>query len=354
MNKRIKILIIACSVFAVLYLIFAALPLSKELEFTPQWTIHIENTPSSVTDEDFNEAISFKLGQNLGYFTEDGRILKNISFPYKAAVSSNHYATYLTNSQSIKLYEPKGTETGTIQQKGFPYIQDDNIYVFLPGGSSFSKCDDSGEVKWTYEAYAPVTAFSTTDKECAAGLADGSVIVLDENGKKSYEFIPGGSRYPVILGTALSPSGNFIATLSGRDRQRFCLAHNDKGHVKVLYHDYLSTETTQQVLIKFSRNEKFVFYDYEGGVAVVDTQNLHCSHIPLDGHILAIKEVEESDVFFILSKKGGTYTVSAIEPFDNWAGSFSFKADNAFIQVKGQYLFVGKDTDISKIKVIHN
>ena len=53
----------------------------------------------------------------------------------------------------------------------------------------------------------------------------------------------------------------------------------------------------------------------------------------------------------MLGKKNNTYTVYIIEKTNSLEGSFSFKADSAFIHVQDDNLFVGKDYTISKIKV---
>lgn len=354
MNKRIKLLITVCAVFSILYIILAALPLSKEMELTPVWTISINSTPSQVSEEDFASAIPFKLGQNLGYFTQDGRILHNISYPYKASITSGIYSVYETNSPFIRLYSSQGKEISKIQEKGFPFLHNDEIFVFLPGGASFSKCTKEGDIQWTYEAYAPITAFGSTENGTAVGLADGTITLLNNEGKKTQEYIPGGSNYPVILGVSLSPSGNYIAAVSGQDKQRFTLAQNNAGHIKVLAHQYLKQESTNQLLIKFSRDERYVLFDQKNGLGIIDTKTLDIAHLPLAGNIISIYQSETDQIFFILSKLNQEYTVTAIEPFDNFAGSFSYKARNSFIQVRDDNLYVGKDASISKIKVIHN
>ncbi len=354
MNKRIKLLIIICAVFSLLYIILAALPLSKELELTPVWTVSINSTPSQITEEDFSSAIPFKLGQNIGYFTQEGKILHNVSFPYKASITDDFYSIYETNSPFLKLNSSQGKEISKIQTKGFPFLHNNEVFVFLPGGSSFSKCTKEGEIQWTYETYAPITAFDSTANGTAVGLADGTISLLNNEGKKIQEYIPGGSNYPVILGVSLSPSGNYIAAVSGQDKQRFTLAQNSSGHIKVLTHQYLQQESTNQLLIKFSRDERYTLFNQKNGLGIADTKTLEIAHLPLKGNIISIYQSETDQIFFVLSKNGKKYTVTALEPFDNFAGSFTYEAANSFIQVRGSNLYVGKNGSISKIKVIHN
>ncbi len=353
MTKKVKPLVTICVIFLFLYIFLAATPLAKELQFIPQWTIPVVLSDIKPEEKNFEDAIPFRFGQNLGYFTKDKQILSYITFPYKAAVSENVWTVYSQDSTSVKLYSPSGTLSGEIKESGFPYLHEDRIFNFLPGGASFSRCSESGEILWRYETYAPITAFSSAECGTAVGLADGNIAVLDNDGKTVLEFAPGGSTYPVILGTALSDSGKYIACVSGQDNQRFTLGINDKGHIKVLYHKFLENQSTKQLLIKFSRNEEYVFYAYNGGIGIVDIPEEKGASINIKGDVLSIKESKDEKIVFILSRDHGTYIVSAIEPFKNYAGSFSFTAGTAFIEVRDNFLFVGKDDTISMLKIVH-
>ena len=54
---------------------------------------------------------------------------------------------------------------------------------------------------------------------------------------------------------------------------------------------------------------------------------------------------------FALSKDKNTYLVSIIEPFDHTVACFDFEGSNGFIMVRGDSLYVGRDTNISKLTV---
>ena len=73
----------------------AAKPLGKEYQFTPEWRKSIA-TPTIKSVPAGTNLISFKLGQSIGYFTEDGQITTFKSFPSKASISSEYYALYTT------------------------------------------------------------------------------------------------------------------------------------------------------------------------------------------------------------------------------------------------------------------
>ena len=126
MTKKSRLITPICIAFIIVYIIFAAKPLSKEIQLSPEWTLdtEIEAVPDAEEKSklDFSAAVPFKLGQTLGYVSADGKLLNKISFPYKATVSQNSYAVYGTDSDKIDFFAPDGEKTGTIFQTGFPYF----------------------------------------------------------------------------------------------------------------------------------------------------------------------------------------------------------------------------------------
>ena len=115
----------------------------------------------------------------------------------------------------------------------------------------------------------------------------------------------------------------------------------------------MEEELNRQVLIKFTKDEKKVFYNSATGIGIVNCRNFKNTELPVKGRILSILESGSGKEIFILSKEGNTYTVSTIESFDAFAGSFSFNAESACIAVKDNSLFVGRDGKISRIDIIH-
>lgn len=345
---NLKFLILIAVAFCILYIFLALTPLGTELHFIPDWTEDITRIkPQQPTDK----LIPYRLGQNIGYFTADGRIVSTIAFPCKAAISDTWYTMYGYDNASTTFFHADGTPAGTIEAYGFPYFDDDRIFVMLPGGCSFARFDETGSKLWNYESFAPITAFSSSAGGTAAGFADGTIVTFSNDGKITQQFQPGGSDFPVILGLAISKNGNMVASVSGQHKQRFILAQKDGDHTKIIFHKYLEKEQTKQLLVKFNRRDDMVYYDYNGSLGIIDVKSLKSSNINLEGSIVQIEESTVDSLVFILSRNGKEYTVTALEPFDHPAGSFSFVADHAFIQVRDNALFVGKDNKISRLTI---
>lgn len=340
-------ILIAAAVGAV-YIIFAVRPLGTEYQFLPEWKIDVTNPTVRDTAEG-DTLLPFKLGQSMGYFTPEGKVVRFETFPFKASISRSFYTSYTANNSGTDFWTPDGEKAGTISASGFPMIDGDRIFVFQPGGSAFLMCSGDGSRRWEYSGAVPITAFDSAADSCVAGFADGTVCEFSSDGEIRQRFAPGGSDYPVILGAAISPDGEHIATVSGQTRQRFVLAKKDGVQTKIVFHEFLPSDEPLQQLVKFTSDSALVFYHCKDAIGIVSTRTGKSARLKMSGQAISLQEL--GNLVFVLTKRGRTYTVYAIEKFATPAGSFSFQADAAFILADGGRLYVGKDSTISCIDI---
>ena len=349
MNPRKKkaIIFISCFLFIIHYLIFAAAPIDSTFKLNSKWSISLSDAPISYKDG----GIPFKTGQMLGYFSPDGTLNALTSFPFMASVSKDAWTTYGSDAEETAFYAPDGTLLGTIKEAGFPWLTDKGNYLFLPGGTGFDKLDSTGNSLWRYEDIAPITAFSNTSDGCIVGFADGKLVTFKNDGTIDYSIYPAGSNYEIILGVDISEQNNLTACVCGIDRQRFILFKNTDGQNKIIYHEYLENNLREQTFVKFSKDSDKVFINDYNGLGIIDCTTLMSKHIPIEGKIIAIEEQPENNMFFVLTKNDGSYSVYIFENPSSKVGSFSFNATNAFIITEGSELFIGADSTISKFEV---
>lgn len=346
-SKTFKI--VAIIFFCLIYIFIAIKPLATEYQFIPQWKIQTSNQPV-IKDSTDAEKLCFKLGQTMGYFDKDGNLYNFTSFPSKASISKDFYTYYSFNNKSTKIFTNDSKEKFTLNIQGFPYINDDKIFVFLPGGASISFIDNNtGKEKWNYSGSAPITAFSTTKNNCIIGFADGTINQFDFDGNLIQSFTPGGSDYSVILGAGVSNSGEYAATISGQNKQRFVLTKKENFQTKIIFHEFIDSSLARQQLVKFNNTDEYVYYTHQNCFTIVDIKKEKSHHINVKGHTISIKESDTC--VYLLTKEQNKYHVYAIEKPFTLMGKFNFEAESAFIEVQDNYLYVGKDSSISKLLV---
>lgn len=353
MKTKKNITIIAfliAGIASLLYILLAAIPLTKEYNYVPEWNLNLTSPTEQNLSKD-TKLIDFKLGQTAGYFTEDGQIAFLKTFPQKASISENYFSTYTTQTQQTDFYSPNGTLCGTINEAGFPYFCEDRIYLMQPCGTTYSKCNSKGEIEWTNQSVIPITAFSSNKIFTIGGYADGTInIINNADGQNVLTFNPGGSDFNVIFGVDISPDGKYIASISGHDKQRFIITQRNEDQSQILYHKYLDKELNRRTVVKFSKDGSKIFYNYEGGLGIFDMDLMKDIQFPLEDKIIDIQE--STNLLFILGQNKNKYTVYAIERTNVLQGKFSFTADSSFIKVFNDVLYVGKDTTISKISIV--
>lgn len=347
-KKRISIYIIITFIFTLLYIFLAARPLSKEYQFIPQWKISTSNPV--VTNSNDENQMYFKLGQTAGYFTEDGKITHYNTFSSKITISDKFYSTYTSQAINTPFFDTKGLQLGIITQAGYPYFVEDQIFVFLPGGSSFAKCNSTGKEIWKNQSTVPITAFNSNQTYCVVGYADGIIKVFsNEDGNCIIEYAPGGSDFPIIHGIAISEDGKHIASISGHNSQRFVLTQIINNQPKIIHHTFLTDEVFSRVLVKFTKDSQNIIYNFGNFINIYNIQKDETTTIHSKEKLIS---VEESDsIVYALGKHKNNYTVYMIENTNTLIGNFSFTADNAFIKANKEYLYIGKDNSISQILV---
>ena len=347
-KKHIGLALFLIIFISIIYIILAVKPLNKEYSFTPVWKI---STANPVINNSGSKPHSyFHLGQTLGYFDEDGNISLYKTFPAKVSISDSYFATYDSEAKNTEFYNADGTKAGVIEASGFPYFKGNLIYVFLPGGCSFSKCSETGKILWTFEGTFPITAFAAKENYTAVGLSNGTIKVLNnENGSTEIDFAPGGSDYPVILGLDISEDGQYIASISGHNHQRFVLSHREENQQKIIYHKFFDHDSPYRTIVHFGNDGKRVFYNFYRGLGIYNIETKAEQTLSIKDKLISIEET--NDLTLLLGKEKNTYTVSVIDNTNTLEGAFSFTADSAFLHATDNNIYLGKDNSISKIQV---
>jgi len=353
MNLKVKLayLVPILLFFLVVYMLVAARPLADELHFQPTWTIDFSELTSTVPPTSIDQAQGFILGTHYGWFTPDGVVGRLDATDFKVAISNHFYAVYNQTATDISVFTLDGTPAFTIAGSGFPHIDEDRVFLFLPGGNGVSRIGPDGRALWTHEHTAPITAFDSSPGGTVIGYADGRLVSLDSAGTERMQFYPGGSDLQVILGLAISSDGNRIACVSGIDRQRFIVMHYTGNHYKVQHHIWLEGNLHRQAYIEFDASGRYIFFEHSGGLGIVDSHGFSSSFVPFDGIIVSVGNTPTDGLFIVLGKNGTDCTLLAIEYPNSTLATARFTARDAFLIQRGSSVYLGTDTRLSRIDI---
>ena len=354
--------LILITILFIVYLFFAAEPLDNEFILNAAW---INNTnPVSFKNNPGEKMIPFKLGNTFGYVYEGGNLalsmelsqsgnaVANQSQNVKATnvtLSESAYSIWSVDQKQVNVISPDGSIIFKSDKSGLPFFSDDRRFLVFQGMDSIGEFCDDGTLAWTYRYPSVITAFDSTKDYAVAGLLDGSVEVVDNNGKMVFSFETGGSRIPVIYGLSISENGKLIALLCGHDKQRFIMLEKRRENFRIAHHKYLDSEYRFPVTIRFSEDGKYVFFPQPGKVVVFDTTRETYGSFKIDSTDFDIF-TESTQKFIIISALvSDGRRILCIDPPTKIIFECTLPYDVSFATVKQNSLYIGGNDQIARI-----
>ncbi len=212
-----------------------------------------------------------------------------------------------------------------------------------------SEIDRSGKQLWTSEFPSLVTAIDISAKLSAWGLLDGSIHLINGDGKVNSVIKPAStgvaSRFACIYGLALSPDGTKLAALFGLEPQHFVVFDRKGDGYSLLYDMKLIRPVRSGQPFTFSSDGKsiagltgdgLIFYDVKRGRAAtlqnsVLSGDSEAELIPVGGEGFAFLAASGNERYAGLLRQG---RVEALFPVE--AGSTGIAVDGQNLTIQGQ------------------
>ncbi|MDR0495417.1 MAG: WD40 repeat domain-containing protein [Treponema sp.] len=291
------------------YFFMSARPIPLETVLIPCWLNSVESgTPISLNGSpirtDGEDAIPFSLGNRLGYVSRNGPFFINQARKANVSLSQERWAEYEAEPGSVTIRDSGGEPLAVIENpRGYPFFLDGRIFLINSEQNAISAVGESGAADWTFECAAPLTCVDAAAGLVLAGTLDGIAVVLDDGGGQVFSFEPGGSRYMVILGCAISRDGARIALISGIDDQRFLMLERfgSSGHdFKVIYHEFLDDGFRRPVYVSFIEDDHWVIFERGGGLGFYNINSRQTGKVALNGEISAIDQSGGQGMVFVV------------------------------------------------------
>ena len=328
-RRRLKYIIIVLIFFV--YFLIAARPVPREIILAPGWIsslgtaraadffeesaeetdnletgLHILSDNGLPHNEEGN-FLPFILGSRFGFVDASGQFAINRIKSNDIYLSQNMWTEYSAEPSNIVINNIYNKAKINIDNPGgYPILLDNRIFILGSDQNSLSEIGINGNITWTYEFGAPLTAIDAADGLVVTGSLDGAVEVFNSEGSRIFYIEPGGSRYSIIMGCAMSRNGLRIGIVCGIDQQRFLLferSGND-GDYKVIYHEFLESGFRRPVRVLFIDDDQRVIYERGGGIGCYNIKSRRGINIPLDGEIAAIDESGENGFLFVITSHG--------------------------------------------------
>jgi len=332
------------------YFLICSFPLQKELLLVPVWSRNISSAPSVPASGPAPIApIPFRIGDRFGYFTTGGSILFASAVSYGVALAPDGYATYDRLSEAFEIKSPSGADIARVSGVGYPFFAAGRRFLIGPDQATVSELSQGGAIAWTYQFPSVVTAFGSSPSLAAFGLMDGSIVALDRSGSAALDFAPGGSRVAGVYGVAVSPDGLMVAAITGADKQRLVVLEKRSTAYRVTYHRYIASDYRRPVSIAFTDDGRRLAYESPSGVGIYDRSSRSETVVSVPADSGLGQTTRDGDLLVLLSRNGDDQRLVCTSLPDRRIVDLSFKAKLAFVQARGDSLFLGLDDGIVRM-----
>ena len=274
---------------AVIYPVLFPGPLGRGLFLKPVWNLDLARR-SAVQGRPVSPETWFQAGDRFGYVSLDGRPGYLGRALWRVCLSDTGFINFGRISESVVFSDPAGQFVYGFQTAGYPLLDrtGKSLYVVSSDLSGIRRMDPGGETLWSRELAAPITTAAVGAEGVLLGLLDGRLLLADGQGRTDLELAPGVSRVSIVVGAALAPAGDRLAAISGLDPQRLSVLEKREGRWTPLWTRDIGTDLRREALLRFTEDGRFLLFEGEGSVGVLDLLQKRETRVPHAGRLVEL------------------------------------------------------------------
>ena len=329
MNRsRSARLMLFAPVVIILHLLLFPYPLGRELVVVPRWAVSVQppDQPGAVSNVTGNaqdaapraglDAVPFHLGDLFGYVSPGGALAHLERALYQVTIAPTGYVAYGRLDTDWILRGPNGDSQGAYSSYGYPLLGSEGrrLLVVKTDLSGIQELARTGDVLWSRDFPAPVTSASAEADLTAAGLLNGSLMVLDRQGAVVLDARPGPSRIRVIYGVSLSQDGRLLAAVSGIDPQRITLWRRSESGFDAFDARIIPTSFRREVRVSFSPNGRVLLLEGNAAVGAYRIALHRLTWLPVAGSLQAVSFLDRENTVAITAGSTTSNQLILFEP----------------------------------------
>lgn len=361
-NGRHRVVtILAMGIFIPVYFFVFAEQLAPELSAVPRWRVDLtaaplpagpsSSVPVGATPAD--APIPFVAGNRYGYFRADGTILFLADAAGGVAISDQGYVVSDAASSDGTMGQARG-QAKTVIHDIRPFFEAGRLFSASADGSGVSAYDSSGNLAWSYTFPCQLSAFAASQSLVVGGTVDGWLEGVNPDGTKAFEFAPGGSRLPVILGIAVSPSGAWVAAMSGIDRQRLIVLGRGDAKYRVKSHRYLESDYREPVKLIVMSDERHVLYRRPDGIGVWSVEGKVDAVLPVKADDFDVSIDAALDRAYLVARRGGTTEIAVYRQPASLTGTISLPESSEYVRFIGSSAYIGGQSWLARFDFVED
>jgi len=322
-----------------IYLLLFPHPGGRESLVRPIWAKDLASGVPALRNADaswyFRAADRFGYADLQGNLYYVGRTLHNLS------LSDNGFINYGSVPDYIVFMNPRGEFEFSLKSYGYPLLEPRGrvLYSIQTDRSGLKRIDNEGEILWSMSFPTPITSIALAGEQCLLGLMDGRALLVGAEGDVLYQLTTEASRIPIVLATAVSEDRNQIALISGIDPQTLMVVERRAEGFVPGFKQNLDSDFRREVRLSFSPEARFLFYEVEEGLGVLDVRKKSKARFLTEGVLESMDSSPEFTAAAFRLSQGSKLLI--FRPLDSVLLSREVAADRVYVKVLGSSLILG-------------
>jgi len=208
-------------------------------------------------------------------------------------------------------------------------------------GTGVSAYDARGARQWSYSFPCQLSAFAAGDDLVVGGTVDGWLEGVSFDGSRAFSMAPGGSRLSVILGLGVSRSGDWVAAVSGIDRQRLVVLGRGGADYRVASHTYLETDYREPVRVIVMEDDRHVLYRRPDGIGVWAVDGTVDEVLPVKADDFDVAMDAVRGISYLVARRGNKSEIVAFRLPATLLGRIALPDSSEYVRFSGSSVFIG-------------
>jgi len=347
MKKRTALSFIII-IILILYIFLASRTIGKEYHFSPVWVRDLQKAELSAFSEK-EDYIGFQLGSIFGYFSLDGDIIYLNKSLYRTALGRDIFFNYSNKPQNLVARDLEGRIQFSIDRRGYPVILRNRIFVISEEGNGISEWDREGNMLWEHWYVSLITSIDVNKENLLLGFLNGSIELIDGEGKSIYQYVPEHSRIKAVYGCALSEDSTVLALVSGIDPQRLTILENKEDTFRVIDSRITDTAFRRTMFMRFIGG--YLFIEGSESINYLEVGRKDLYSVPIHGGLRAVK-YDNAGKYYIFSESEGNTWLQAIESPMYQIAETKIEGAPVFIENRDSIIFLGIGYKLMRIDLL--
>jgi hypothetical protein len=323
-----------------LYLLLFPRPGGKEEFIQPVWAKEVSPARAELASQE-GPSWFFQAAPFFGYADLQGNLYYVGQRLHNLSLSDSGFINFGSVPDHVIFMNTRGEFQYSIKSYGYPLLDSSGqvMYTINTDRSGLKRIDSDGETLWSMNFAVPLTTIALTGEECVLGLMDGRAFLVDSGGEIIHQQTFDGSRFPIVLGCAVTQDLKQIAIVSGIDPQNLTiLQKREEGYAAELSLE-LSPDFRREIQLQFSRDARFLFFEVPGGLGVLDVRKKTVKEFVIPGVIES--QDGSSSLQAAAFRRAEGVQLLIFRPLDSVLLSRRLSSDRVYVKVMGDSLILG-------------